>query len=262
MLSCTRAIPRPRRLSTAPNPLVVGQTRAILLVPVTGSALELTHADGRQRHCDGSLAGDRANLMRQAALEPRLVSGLITDGLRHRISLALGPGAGRGGWIVYQENAIDPYCPIRPRRSAVQRNSTSRSTTSTPRDDQLVLAASPQFVTSDTAPATVPVGVDQWLVVVGTPRPLVRSSGAGPVDPAHRRHDRGLLCQPQSSGCSADSATTLALVDERFASLQSTVADLRRSAASAGRSGSARRTHPPAQPHPVHQPAPARARAS
>ena len=218
----------PQAFIDSATPLVVAQTRAILLVRVNGSTLELRSLVG-DGVPDGPLTGDRANLMRRAALEPGLVSGLITDGLRHRIGLALGPGAGRDGWIVYQENAIDPYYPDPAKAGApFSELNVALYATSTPRDDQLVLATTRQVpLTGDTATATVQVGVDPWLVVVGTPRPLVGSLATRvPWILLIGGMIAALLAATVVEVLGRRRDYALALVDERTASLRSTVADL------------------------------------
>ena len=211
------------------TPLVVGQTRAILLVRVTGGELERTTMVGDGVPGGAARGRPALSLMRRAAHEPGLVSGLISDGLRHRIGLALGPGVGRDGWIVYQESAIDPYYPDPTKAGApFSELDVAMYATNVPRDDQLVLATTRHVpLTGETATATVPVGVDRWLVVVGTSRPLVGTFAtrvpwilliggivaavlaAMIVETLGRRRD-----------------FALALVEDRTASLRSTVADL------------------------------------
>ncbi|MEY2588900.1 MAG: hypothetical protein QOJ67_884 [Acidimicrobiaceae bacterium] len=218
----------PQAFVDSATPLVVGQTRAILLVRVSGS--ELTRVtmvgDGVP---EGTITGDRASLMQRAAHEPGLVSGLISDGLRHRIGLALGPGVGRDGWIVYQESAIDPYYPDPTKAGApFSELDVALYASTTPSEDKLVLATTRQVpVAGESATSTVPVGVDSWLVVVGTSRPLVGSLatriplillGGGIV--------AALLAATVVEVLSRRRDFALALVDDRTASLRTTVADL------------------------------------
>jgi len=168
--------PTSRAFVQSAEPLVVGQTRAIMLVWQDGATARRVALVG-DGVPDGELAGSRAALVQRAMREPGLVTGVISDGVRRRIGLARGPWPRTTGWVVYQESAIDPNNPDQPTNGRPFRDlDVAVYASSRPHADHLVLATTRRVPLADPhASVSVAVGVDQWLVVVHSPRPLVGS---------------------------------------------------------------------------------------
>ena len=220
--------PSARAFVQSAEPLVVGQTRAIILARVEATAVRRVALVG-DGVPEGELTGSRADLVRRATREPGLVTGVISDGPRRRIGLARGPWPNREGWVVYQESAIDPNNRDQPTTGRPFRElDVAVYATKSPEPDQLVLATTREVPLRGTvATVTVHVGVDQWLVVAHSPRPLVGAFASfvpwlllivglatallacAVVEVVSRRRD-----------------FAVALVDERTAVLQSTVSEL------------------------------------
>ena len=211
------------------RPLVVGQTRAILLVEV-GSARELRRVamvgDGVP---EGPLDGSRAALIRRAAAEPGLVSGVIVDGSRRRIGLARGPWPSRDGWVVYQESAIDPGNANQPTTAPAFRNlDVALYASTSPDPGQLVLSTTREVPSGrSSAEVLVPVGVDEWLVVATSPEPLVGAfATAMPWLLLVIGLATAVLCSAMVEVVSRRRDYALALVEERTAALSTSVQEL------------------------------------
>lgn len=168
--------PTARAFLQSAAPLVVGQTRAIILFRVEGTLLRRVAIVG-DGIGEGDLSGSRAALVRRAGAEPGLVTGVISDGPRRRVGLARGPWPSRSGWIVYQESAIDPNNPDQPTTGRPFRElDVAMYASETPRSDRLVLATTRNVpLRGVVSMVTVQVGVDHWLLVASSPRPLVGS---------------------------------------------------------------------------------------
>jgi len=169
--------PYVRAFVQSAKPLIVGQTRAIVLVAVGADRQLRTAAVVGDGVPPGSPTGDRAALMLRAASRPGLVTGVIVDGLRRRIGLARGPWPATSGWVVYQESAIDPGNPNQPTTAPAFRGLDVALYASTkPSPASLVLSTTSAVPTGrSSASVHVTVGVDQWLVVASSPRPLAGS---------------------------------------------------------------------------------------
>jgi diguanylate cyclase (GGDEF)-like protein len=169
--------PSVRAFVQSARPLIVGQTRAIVLVAVTADQQLRTSAVVGDGVPPGAPTGDRAALMRRAASRPGLVTSVIVDGSRRRIGLARGPWPASDGWVVYQESAIDPGNPNQPTEAPAFRNlDVALYASTSPRPASLVLSTTRDVPTGRSAATVrVKVGVDEWLVVASSTRPLAGS---------------------------------------------------------------------------------------
>ena len=220
--------PSARAFVQSATPLAVGQTRAIVLVRVRGSELERVAMVG-DGVPPGPLEGSRAALIRRAVAEPGLVTGVIADGARRRIGLARGPWPAKDGWAVYQESAIDPGNANQPSATRAFHNiDVALYAATRPTPGRLVLATSRQVATGRSAARVlVPVGVDRWLVVATSPRPLAGSfATAVPWLLLIIGLATALLCSAMVEVVSRRRDYALALVEERTAALSSSVQEL------------------------------------
>jgi diguanylate cyclase (GGDEF)-like protein len=221
--------PSARAFVQSARPLVVGQTRAIMLVSVRGESEPRQAAMVGDGIPAGPLTDGRAALIRRAATHPGLVTGVIVDGFRRRIGLARGPWPSTDGWVVYQESAIDPGNPNQPTAAPPFRdNNVALYASMTPDPDSLVLSTTREIrVGRSSAKVLVPVGVDRWLVVASSPRPL---AGAFATIVPWLLLVVGLataiLCSAMVEVISRRRDYALALVDERTTALRTSVHEL------------------------------------
>jgi diguanylate cyclase (GGDEF)-like protein len=211
------------------RPLVVGQTRAIMLVNVTPASVLERAAMVGDGVPDGPLAGSRAALIRRAAQEPGLVSGVIVDGSRRRIGLARGPWPAQDGWVVYQESAIDPGNANQPTTAPAFQNIDVALYASTTADPKQLVLSTTRSVPTDRSAAKllVPVGVDEWLVVATSDEPLAGNfATAVPWLLLVVGLATAFLCSAMVEVVSRRRDYALALVDERTAALTASVQEL------------------------------------
>lgn len=149
-------------------------TQGWLVVTKRGTGLRVTAAAGNAPAVGQTISGDRAQLARRALSSKGLISGLVRDGAKIRLVLALGQAAGPGT-VVWQESAISPTTPV-------------QSTPTSPwhsLDIALYLSARADpatlIVTTTKNPPTAGlqypfrVGADTWLIAADSPHPLVGS---------------------------------------------------------------------------------------
>jgi diguanylate cyclase (GGDEF)-like protein len=211
------------------RPLIVGQTRAIMLVQVLGPTDVQRVAMVGDGVPEGPLGGSRAALMRRAATEPGLVTAVIADGSRRRIGLARGPWPSHAGWVVYQESAIDPGNANQPTTASAFHNiDVALYASTTPDPDRLVLSTTRDAPSGrSSAQVRVAVGVDEWLVVATSPHPLVGGfATAVPWLLLVIGLATAFLCSAMVEVVSRRRDYALALVEERTAALTSSVLEL------------------------------------
>ena len=221
--------PSARVFEQSARPLVVGQTRAIILVRVAAGVAGQRVAMVGDGVPAGPLTDGRAALVQRAATHPGLVTGVIVDGSRRRIGLARGPWPSEDGWVVYQESAIDPGNANQPTTASAFRNiDVSLYASITPDPDRLVLSTTREVPTGrSSTKVRVPVGVEEWLVVASSPQPLVGAfATAVPWLLLLVGLATALLCSAMVEVVSRRRDYALALVDERTAALRTTVQEL------------------------------------
>jgi diguanylate cyclase (GGDEF)-like protein len=162
----------PEVFNKAANSLLVGPARALALIEPKGDGYRVVASIG-----DGWPAGpvetpEQLVLLERAEYQPSMVSSVVHGTYDRRLAFALGVPPDEGGWIVVQEDAIDPANPI---ASALLPSSHIQvsfyaSTAVTP--DALVLATGWPTVQTTGKTVHVAVGSDTWTLVVHADRPL------------------------------------------------------------------------------------------
>ena len=221
----------PQVFDKAANSLLVGPARALALIEPEGDGYQVVTSIGFSTG-DGWQLGpvespERLALLQRAEYQPNMVSAIVHDDYRRRLDFALGVSPDQGGWIVVQEDAIDPANPIATALlpSSHVEVSFYASTVSTP--DALVLASGWPAVQTRGKTVHVAVGSDTWTLVVQADRPL---TGPFPMLVPWLLLGGGIVSAFLAAGMVQVLARrrdfALELVDERTAELRSSLEDL------------------------------------
>ena len=162
----------PQLFQNAANSLLIGPARSLALIEPKGDGYEVVTSIG-----DGWQAGpvespERLVLLQRAEYQPHMVSAIVHGNYNRRLDFALGVPPDQGGWIVVQEDAIDPSNPIATAILPTSHVQVSFYASTNVGADTLVLASGWPNVQISGKTIHVPVGSDSWTLVVHADRPL------------------------------------------------------------------------------------------
>jgi signal transduction histidine kinase/CheY-like chemotaxis protein len=152
----------------------VGVARVAAAEVVSGGGAGTIPADGAK------LEGGRADVLRRALAAGDLATGLVQDPGAADSRLILAVGA--AGVVVYEETRVDPRHPSpRPPTSAFFELQVALYRSPDPDPAQLVVATSsdPSSFSGPVDRRVIPIGSEQWLVVIGADKSLIGSFAAG-----------------------------------------------------------------------------------
>ena len=157
----------------AATSLLVGPARALALIEPKGDGYDVVASIGDGWPIGTVESPGQLVLLERAEYQPDMVSGFDQASYDRRLDFALGVPPAEGGWIVVQEDAIDPANPIANALLLPSSNiqaSFYASTTATP--SSLVLASGWPAIQTTGKIIHVTVGSDVWTLVVHANHPL------------------------------------------------------------------------------------------
>jgi signal transduction histidine kinase/CheY-like chemotaxis protein len=169
-----------------------------------------------------TLTGPRADLATRALKAQGLVSDMFNEGGQRRLAFAVASGLDRSG-VITQEFAFDPAALQRSKADSPFSELMAVVYAGKRVDaDRLLFATTPDVpLTGDVASKVVPIGTDNWLLVVKTKHPLVGSfADKSPWYVLGFGLLTALLISALVNMMSRRRVYALALVDERTAELR------------------------------------------
>lgn len=162
----------PQVFNKAANSLLVGPARALALIAPKGDGYQVVTSIGDGWPIGTVASPEQLVLLKRAEYQPDIVSAIAHGSYDRRLDFALGVPSDEGGWIVVQEDAIDPANPIASAVVPSSQIQVSFYASTAPTADSLVLASAWPAVPTTGKEVHVAVGSDVWTLVVHADRPL------------------------------------------------------------------------------------------
>ena len=210
----------------AARSVATSSTQAWLVTTQSETGLRVTAAAGNGPAVGQVISGAQEQLAHRALSARGPVSGFLRNGPNLALALALGQAAGPGT-VVWQESAVSPATPVRSTPTSPWRNLDIALYLSDRPDPSALVVTTTKDLPLAGLRYPFRVGADTWLIVSGSPHPLV-----GPLaqDMPWIILAIGALTAVlttavvETLGRRRDYAS--ALVEERTSSLRSAIADL------------------------------------